>query len=466
MRFGKVAILHFLAQVVRSVAGFAATFFIARYLGAAELGIYSQALALLFWLKLPGNSVSTAVSKRMSERSASEGFLLTGLAIVLGYGFILGGILVILQEYVNSYVGIEVAGILALLIAVNLSSDVITSGLIGIKRVALSGWLGSIEQVFRLLAQIGFVLIGGYYVVGLVLGHLLSLAIFATIGLLFIRERLSLPNLRAVGELRTFAQYSWLGNLKSVALNWMDLLVLGFFVADNLVGIYQASWTLSSFLALASSSIATTLFPELSDLGTEEDYERAQHLIDEAFVFAGVFLIPGIFGAAVIGDRVLRIYRPEFSIGAVILVILITARTFDAFGRQLINALNGLDYPDIAFRINAAFLVVNLSLNLLLVSLIGWYGAAIATLVSSMVFSAVCWRYLTDIIGGFGLPFREIGREILASTVMVAFLVVMIPSMPSGNYATVAVVVFGAAVYATSLLGLSPRIRQKTLSLM
>jgi len=460
MQHGRTAVLHFLAQVVRSLAGFGTTLFAARYFGAAGLGVYSQFLALLFWVKLPGDSMTSAVSKRMSEDEHTVGHFSAGMLVVLGYGVVVGLAVAVLEGAVNGFLGVDAAWLLVALVTINMAFDLVKSGFVGDKRVAVSGWLGTAEQILRLGGQVAFVL-GGAMVLGLVYGHILSLFVFALVGLFLLRDRLTVPARSDLTDLRTFAQYSWLGNLKGLALNWMDILVLGAFVGDDLVGIYTASWTLASFLTLASKSIATTLFPELSDLGNRGDLEKARELVTDAMLFSGVFLIPGGFGAAVLGAELLQVYSAEFATGGTILVILIGARLFYAFGRQFISALNGLDYPELAFRINAVFFSTNFVLNVALVYLYGWYGAAAATLLSTVVYLVLGWILLTRTVGAIRVPYRAIGHQVVASAAMAAVVWVLQPSPPNPLYLTVGLVGVGAAVYGAVLVAISAPIRGK-----
>ena len=463
MRSGKTAILHFLSQVARSIAGFLATFFIARYLGAAPLGIYAQALTLLFWLKFPTDSVGKAISKRMSEDDAEEGLLLSGVAMAFAYCVGITTALILGRGYVNAYVGGELALFLAILLVSNVLFDTTIQALVGVGNVAISGWLGTVERVFRLFGQVALVL-GGLAVLGLVLGHALSLIIVSFVGVYLLKDHLQLPTRSSFRSVASFAQYSWLGSLRSNALNWMDILVLGFFVADSLIGIYQVTWTLASFLAIAGSSIATTLFPKMSSLSTRDQFDEINQLLDEGLVFVGIFLIPGFFGAIVIGDEILKIYRPEFAQGTEILAILVAARGLNLYGQQFVNTLNGIDRPELSFRINAIFLATNLLLNVGLVLEFGWYGAAFATLISSGTYLVLGYLYLTSELGNITIPIVEIMFEIAASIVMIGFVWILLEVLPENHYVTIAITLTGAAIYGIVLFGLSGRIRDKTLS--
>jgi len=84
MRVGKTAAIHFLSQILVSVAGFIATLYIARELGAAILGTYAVVVALLSWLNIPGATIGSAVNKRISEGRDQSSFVSAG--IVMNFG--------------------------------------------------------------------------------------------------------------------------------------------------------------------------------------------------------------------------------------------------------------------------------------------------------------------------------------------------------------------------------------------
>ena len=246
----------------------------------------------------------------------------------------------------------------------------------------------------------------------------------------------------------------------------MDTIVLAFFVPSALIGIYEVSWTLASTLALVSMSVRQTLFPELSELSVEENYDRVHHYLNEGLVFTGVFAIPGLFGAAVIGPEILKIYRPEFTRGATILLVLIVARTVAAFGAQFLSAINAVDRPDIAFRINLVFVVSNVVLNVVLISQFGWYGAAAATALSATITLTLGYLALASIIGRPESPYQEIAHEFGASLVMAGTVYALAGAVPGSHYATVALVLVGGTVYAAVLVALSTRVRQKAVALL
>jgi O-antigen/teichoic acid export membrane protein len=262
----------------------------------------------------------------------------------------------------------------------------------------------------------------------------------------------------------SYARYSWAGTIESRAFVWTDTIVLNLFVATSLIGVYEVAWTLAAMLGLLVQSINQTLFPEISELRSKGETESILNYLNESFVFISIFIIPGFFGAAILGSRLLKIYGPEFTSGSVILLILIISQLLSGFGGQLRMAINGIDRPDIAFRISIATIVSNITLNFALIWQFGWYGAAIATTVSAGVSLVLSHQALGNLIGVPKFPWKQIGYELLASLSMGTIILTVKPWLPSNNYTTIGIVFLGALVYSIILISVSDRIRQKILS--
>jgi O-antigen/teichoic acid export membrane protein len=460
MNTGRSALAHFLSRIGVSVAGFVATFFIARELGSEALGLYTIGVALLFVVKIPLSAVGSAISKRVSEGHEEARFFWSGITINATIGVVLAGGIVGGGELVNEYVGADVAIFLAALVLLQALLIAVQAGLIGHKRVAQSGLVDVVERIGRTGFQIVLVLIG-FHVAGLYLGFVASLAVSVVLALVLVGGRPSVPSTEQFRSLLDFTKFSWVGQLRYRSFGWMDTIVLAFFVGPGLIGVYEVAWTLSNVLALAGGSIQQTLFPELSDLSSQGEVEKIRHFVDEAIVYGGLFTVPGLFGALVLGEEVLAIYRPEFSTGATVLVILIGAQLATLYGNQFLTAVDAVDRPDVSFRVNGVFVVVNLVANVVLVATVGWVGAAIATAFSSLVTLVMSFRALSDLLGGLSVPTAELGKQLLASLVMFGAVALLKTVSPTGIPGTLALVTAGVSVYGVVLLALSSRVRDK-----
>ncbi|MDY6779450.1 MAG: polysaccharide biosynthesis C-terminal domain-containing protein, partial [Halobacteria archaeon] len=108
-------------------------------------------------------------------------------------------------------------------------------------------------------------------------------------------------------------------------------------------------------------------------------------LAQTGVAYAGLFLVPGLVGGLVLGEVILSVYSQEFQQGYLVLVLLILARLISTYKNQFVNVIDAINKPDVGFKINAVFVVTNVSLNFVLVYFRGWIGAAVATAVSAAV---------------------------------------------------------------------------------
>lgn len=465
MRIGKTTVLHFVSQIVVTVAGFLATFLIARLLGPEPLGKYAVAVAVgFYWLRVPGNAVSFAMNKRVSEggdRSASlsAGFLLNGFVIL-----VLVSIMLALDEVFNSYFRADISIYVAFLTAAAVFFTTVTSGLNGQKKVGHSGGIKAFERSARTISQVVFIIVG-FGVIGLIVGHITSLLVAALIGLALYDVGFEMPSKKHIKSNLSYAKYSWLEGLKSRTFGWMDTLILAIFVSPSLIGVYEVAWGLGSMMAVASTSIRSALFPEISELDSKEDSEQITHYLNEGLVYTGIFVVPGFFGAAILGEDVLRIYRPEFAQGYGVLIILVAAYICHVYGIQLINTINAVNRPDIAFRVNLVFVLGNILLNFALIYLIGWYGAAFATLFSSLAWLMLGYVSVNRLIE-VKVPVREIAFQITSSAAMAAVVLAAKTVLPRGHFVTITLVFLGGCTYVGVLLLLSERVRDKSTALL
>jgi len=465
VRLGRTTALHFTSQVLVSVAGFAATLAIANFGGADLLGVYTVAAALVFWLNVPSTAVGDALTKRLSEGGDRSGLLASTVLLNGAGGLAIALTLIVATPIVDSFVGAPVSELVAFLFLGNVALITALAALKGEKRVAESGGITALERVIRSVIHVTAVVLG-VGVAALVGGHAVASLVAAVVGLILVRTDLRWPSTERVRSLLEYARYSWLGNLRTRAFAWMDTIVLAFFVGPALIGIYEVSWNLASLFALVAISVQKTLFPELSELSVQENYDRIHHYLDEGLVFTGVFIIPGLFGALVLGERVLLIYSEEFTRGAEVLTVLVVARMLAAYGEQFNNALNASDRPDVAFRINLVFVSLNLILNVGLVAELGWTGAAIATAISSGTMLVLSYAALVPLIGTPSLPVRELLVQVGASAVMALVVIGVRGLVPRTTPATVGLVALGAGVYLVALLVASNRIRRKFMALV
>jgi len=464
MKIGQTTVIVFISKVVGSAFGFLSTVYLARLLGAEVLGQYFLILAVVGWLAIFGNlGLTSAITKRISEDQNPAAYLVAGGVLISMFGIALSIPVVLAGPYVREYIGTNAAPFVAVLLLTNLFYYYVRAALEGQQLVHLAGILQPVQIGLRSVLQV-VLAAGGFALAGLIGGYVVAAVVVGGIGAAFLKLEFRRPTLRHFRSLFDFAKYSWIGSLRGRAFSNLDILVLGAFVSSSLVGVYAVTWSIASFLSLFDNAIRRAMFPQMSKVSTEEDPGEIANLVTDSLKFSGLIIVPAFAGGILLGGRLLRIYGSEFAKGQVVLGALIAAVLLYGYQQQCLNALKGIDRPDITFYINAVFLVSNVVLNVILISLLGFVGAAIATLASSALGLVLAFRALTRHID-FSFPTVEIGRQILSTAVMAGVVVTIEWTVKTtavtrhNGLILFTLVTAGAGTYFVILLSISPSFR-------
>lgn len=465
MRLGQTSVLYFTAKFVGSVLGFLATIYFARVLGEEVLGFYSLVLGIVTWLSLAGHvGLSKALTKRLSEGEERDQYAGAGILIIATLLVVISVTVLAAREYVDAYVGVPIATFVVLLLFTDLFRSFTNAALKGSHLVHVYAVLSVVKMGGRSILQLALVALVGLELAGMLVGYAAGGFVVGVIGFWYLGFRPAMPSRRHFVSLFDFAKFSWLGSMRSRTFSWVDVIVLGFFVPAGLIGIYSVAWSIGKFLDIFGSAISSTLFPEMSKEATANNEGAVAGLTENALAYAGLILIPGLVGGTLLGDRILLVYGEGFVDGAHILAILVAGLLVYTYNKQLLNTLNAIDRPDLAFRANAVFVAANVSLNVALVSAYGWVGAAVATLLSAAISLVFSFRFARARVD-FSLPSGEIGRQWAAAGLMGATVYAARATGESHWIAdhnevfVVGLVGFGAVVYVGSLFAISSRFR-------
>lgn len=450
--------IHFASNLVMSAAGFVATIVLTRELGPERFGIYVVTLAVLSWLAIAGNfGLSQAVRKRVSE-SVEGNYVFAGSVLQVGLYLAVAAVIWLGRSVLDGFIGIRATRIILVMLAARLGLSFVRSVLQGQRLVHVSSLLASVEWTSRSVVQILLVL-SGFGIAGAFGGYVFGALFAAVLGSYFVSVPRAMPSRAEFRRLRAYAQFSWLGEIKNRTFMSMDTIILALFVSKGLIAVYEVAWNLASLFAIFGVSISQTLFPDMSQLASEDPSDgRISELLRLSLAYSGLFLVPGLVGGAIVGDVVLSIYGSTFTTGYYVLLVLTFARFLYGYMSQLLNTINAVDRPDLTFVINVVFVGVNLVLNLLLTWRFGWYGAAVATTVSAGIGLSLGYHYAGQVVDVV-VPVGEIAKQFAAAGVMAA--VVLGGRLVAGDSLPVVIslVGVGAGVYLATLFYLSREFR-------
>lgn len=461
MNVSRASVRVFLGRVGMTLLSFVALAYFARELGSAGMGVFFLFQALLTMLATGTDAgLATAVEKRISGGKDAGTVLSTGGALILGLVAVVGVVLLAARGAVNDYVGAEIAALLAIGLALRQVMRLLYAGIRGDLRV---GEIADL-QVTTTVVQFGLaaaLVAAGVGPLALVIGVLAGTTAGAGLAAWKLRPALALPGAGQARSLLGYAKYNIVPSVGLQVHNWMDVLVIGWFLGQSAVGVYEIAWRVAGVTTLLAGAIGTSLLPQAS--AWEEADERVGRLVSAAFVPALVLIVPAAFGATVLAPDILSvIFGAEFATAGAgaVLVVLVAGKAPEAIQIVVGKTLLGLDRPDLVARATVATLLLNLVGNVALVPRFGLLGGAAATTLSFTVGMYLRARYLGERVP-LQFPARKVGWCAVASGAMAAVVWAVRSAVPPRNVPQLfALVGLGALVYAGGVVVYPPLRRE------
>jgi len=393
-------------RIVGKGLNFVITLVLVRFLGISVFGLYSLGLiifnifSLIAKLGLDNGSlkyVSAYQSDKDKERT--KGVIIQSIILPLISGLIIGIIVYVFSPQIAQIFQKE--GLI----------PIIKIFAIGIPFSALLPVLGEINKGFKInkhqilatnvvkpltrLGLIFLVILLGYNVLGIVWTEIIAiisgvLFLFFSIKKLFPEIALKevIPKFETKKLLSTSIVLLTIG-MTSFLIQWTDILMVGYFLPSESVGIYKVIIQITILVEFSISAFNSIFAPTISSLYHQKKKKQLEKLfktITRWGFYLGFLVFLIILSSS---NELLQLFGKIFSAGKNSLLVL-------SFG-QLINVLVGatgymliMTGQEKIESINAAcVLILNIILNLILIPKFGILGVAIASAVSLSIINIV-----------------------------------------------------------------------------
>jgi O-antigen/teichoic acid export membrane protein len=445
MTLQRSSIAWFLANTASAVLNFIAVVFFSRVLGAAILGIYFMFFSLVQVLNYIGNGgLSGATIKRISEGNKSPSLLGASFFMRSAFFSVIALGILLCRNQLTSFLHGDFTYPLIIILFLLQISDLIREVLQGIHRVGISAWLDFVQQVGKIGAQVVLV---GYGIMGLIVGLIAGILASIGCGYAYIRIKFSWPKYSDIIDLYRFSRFAYGNSVGGLVFDWIGILAIGFFLGSTAAAVYGVCWSLSVMVLLFSQAISTALFPQVSLFHAENNQSGIRNALSMCLSYSPLLALPALFGVISVGGRFLStVYGPDFSSGALILVVLMATRVIQSLQMVICRTLEGVNRPDVEFRITLLTVCINL---LSMIFLIQWYGAvggAISSLITisiSLVLNA--WMLHRIIPIKMASPIFWIAA---AAVVMFGVVQVLVRIFPQTTFLSLAgIILAGVVVY-------------------
>jgi O-antigen/teichoic acid export membrane protein len=402
------------------------TIYLARYLGTAEFGKYSFVFAYLAFFSVITDLGLQDILVREMSRDPSTTPKIIGNAyfiriILTAFAVVLSMIVIKFMSYpadTTAYVYIASFTLL----------------FISFSNFYATIFQANLKMEYKVIAKLAFKIISAALIIGIIFSHgtlmqVMIVLVFSemvkTIISYLCARKLVRPRFKI-----DFVLWNYL--LKEafpIALSsviWIiyfriDVVMLSLMIGDASVGIYSAAYTLSEPLYLIPYAVTVSLFPIMS-ASFKSSKERLMHVCKLGIRYLLIITLPIAIGTMLIADKIIfLIYGVAFAGSATALQILIWTLVFTSINIVLLYLLTSVGKQKLNTLSSALCAVINISLNFILIPIISYNGAAIATVATVIVLFIASFYFVSKHI--YVLPMHKLFmRPAISSLVMGAFV--------------------------------------------
>jgi len=225
----------------------------------------------------------------------------------------------------------------------------------------------------------------------------------------------------------------------------LDTIMLSLMKPPADVGIYNLAYKFLESLLFFPAMFVGLIMPSLSKYALSAR-EKFNQISQETFNVLLIFIIPLIGGTFFLSKRIIVfIAGNDFFLSALVLNILIIAAAIIFLGTLFSNMLISLDQQKKLAIIYAAGAVINLAANFIFIPRYSYYGAALTTVLTELIVTALMIIMLARSLGK--LPSLKPAVKCLGSVLPMLLLLYFFSALPLFLLITLAVLVYFSVLF-------------------
>ncbi len=234
----------------------------------------------------------------------------------------------------------------------------------------------------------------------------------------------------------------------SMAYNYLDILMLSKMGGMADIGFYSAAYRILMVTRIFPTILSTAFLPQLS--ARHSDRKKLASLFSEGVSYLWLIIIPLIPGAFYLADPIITfICGADFAPGGPALQILAFAA-----GAQMVNIFFvplyiALNEQRKIVHFQVVGLVLNITLNLILIPVLSFIGAAIATVATEAIILLLIYFWMRKRLALPLFPSLAYTAKVLACTVTMMVFVVF---AEWAGVQVIAIIIGAIVVYLATLL--------------
>lgn len=397
----------FLIRMASLGIGFSLHILLARILGLDEFGVYMYVLAWVNLLSLVGKSGFDQAAKKFipayqyhKKNVELYNFFRYSVLKVLGVSVLLSAGIILVSIYLKPEISHSLFFTLlggAVLLVIHTQLSLIGSFLEAFKKIIAGLFSGNILRPLLIIA--GILLLALFN--SATATHAMLVNVIATgSSLLFILYFFSksIPSETGAYTIdKTWLQTAFPLLFTSgihVLLTQTDILLIGYFMDTEDVGIYSSVSKISQLVLFGLTAVNTITAPLISELYAGNKLDKLQEMVSLSSLLTIFLTLPVIIVIAFFTPFILNIYGAEFIEGSAALRIILIGQVINALCGSVSFMMTMTKYHKQSLYILTFAAVLNIALNMILIPLFGIEGAAATTAISTIFWNVAMYIFI------------------------------------------------------------------------
>ncbi len=401
----------FVYRIAGLLLNFFITIFITKNFGPSIFGNFSlvltilQATTMIFALGLP-NALINYLGVNKIDDHFSQFLLKKGLKIVLISALIPSSIYFVLKNTIATTVFhnqnlVDYILIVAIILPFSIAHEFFLNFFVATKNfLKFNVFMFVLPNIFFLLLLFLFAISEENQYVTFIF-YAISILITVLIELFFVFKKHTKTNIKKMSsyQILQFSSPMMLSSLMLFLLNWTAVFMLGAMVSEQEVGIYNLAYKLASLAMLVIISMNIVLAPKIAELYKTNNLKELHSVIKKSTHLVIILTAPIVLFLVFFSSFVLGVFGSNFVQGKTALIIISIGVMLNVLTGNVDQILNMTSHQNTLKNITIFGFILNVLLNLALIPIYGINGAAIASLITNLVFNFICLFYIKKKLG-------------------------------------------------------------------
>lgn len=438
-------------QIISLVFGFFYFVYMARYLGAEDLGVLSFALSFTLIVGLLGDLGLSSLMTREVSRNQSLApkylgniFFIKVLLAIVTFGVVVAATNIL--DY--SEQTIKIVYLITLSNIATSFTQTFNSIFQAFERFEYQS-IGMVLNSTLMLIGIFFAIEQNFDLIYFAFVYLIVSVILLVYSVIFCLWKFAIPSLKidwifwkqTILESMPF----WLNSVFVIIYFKIDMVMLSTMDGDTVVGWYAASYRLIDALGFIPAVLMSTMYPVFSKFHVSSK-DSLEFAFRKSFKILVIIAIPIGIGTTILAEKIIiLIYSIEYAPSVIALQILIWASVLSFINYTPATYLTSTNKQRTLMIFTFLGAILNIILNLILIPLFSYNGAAVATVITEFFVGSLMVYNIHRVQNLSILLSDVILKSLIAGALMGMFIFIF------KSYTLVLLILFAAVIYFIAL---------------